>query len=288
MAMPSGNWSTTLTIFLKVCEQKMDYVYLIHKHLVLDVLDNSNRIPVDLRAYAHTGTVQDDPFDEWVASALSKQHLLKIHHAGKLTSPDIVIHDVRRQICFGLEVKKLDAKANGTDPRGLTIDYNSTVPCGSTQIKVGDEKRIVPCYYFFALLFQGNIVTSVLCHGDYLNNDYELHKDSKTSNVSTYGYGSYGEASIRHRKMYTFPNPLNSKLAHFAKNHSLIVPADHQGIEDDRYQSISKHLRVSVDGVASDFTCYSTNRNVPDQISDIFQDCKTRKGKDRSPYMVQI
>jgi hypothetical protein len=263
--------------------------YLLHKGLVLSKINDKNGIPVDLRDYSRTGTVQDDPFDDWVAQMLSANTSLNVHHAGKLTSPDIVVFNDERSVFAGLEVKKLDANKNGKDPRGLTLDYNSTVPCGSIEIKIKQEIRMIDCYYFFALIFDGEIRTSVLCHGDYLNNDFQLHKESKTSNISTYNYGSFGEASVRHRKMYTFPNPLNSNLPIFANHHSLIVPSgDTTEVKDGKYQSISVHHRDLITKNDATFKCYSTNPNMPSVVNDVFAKCKIRTGKDRTPYMVQI
>lgn len=42
--------------------------------------------------------------------------------------------------------------------------------------------------------------------GNYINNDYELHKSHK--NTRETGFGSYGDGMIRNRKMYVFPHPL--------------------------------------------------------------------------------
>ena len=53
------------------------------------------------------------------------------------------------------------------------------------------------------------MVTTILMDGDFLNYDFELHKDAKYANQSEYDHGPYGEGSIRHRRMYTYPNPLN-------------------------------------------------------------------------------
>ena len=55
---------------------------------------------------------------------------IQVFHAGKLTTPDIVLRHKQSNTILGLEVKKLIQKKDGTDPRGLTIDYNSCLPCG--------------------------------------------------------------------------------------------------------------------------------------------------------------
>lgn len=106
---------------------------------------------------------------------------------------------------------------NGRDPRGLTMDYNSSLPCGRAFVKIGDETVVVPCFYLFALLDADsrNIVTMILLDGDFLNYDLDLYKEVKYSNFSEYNHGPYGEGSVRHRKMYTYPNPLNSRIKDF-------------------------------------------------------------------------
>ena len=67
-------------------------------------------------------------------------------------TPDLIIRDRISGLCIGLEIKKLIQKQTGADSRGLTIDYNSCLPCGSTLIKIGNDTIVIPCYYLFALL----------------------------------------------------------------------------------------------------------------------------------------
>ena len=65
-------------------------------------------IPIALRPPALVGTVQDDPFDSWVGEAI--KHTLpdiEVFHAGKLTTPDIVLRHRPSNSILGLEVKKL-------------------------------------------------------------------------------------------------------------------------------------------------------------------------------------
>jgi len=127
------------------------------------------------------GTVQDDPFDTWIELEIKKAlpTNFEIYHSGALTTPDIIIRDKTDGTTVGLEIKKLIQKQNGSDSRGLTIDYNSCLPCGSTMIKVGIETIIIPCFYLFALLdtTSKNIVILILLDGDFLNYDFELHKE---------------------------------------------------------------------------------------------------------------
>jgi hypothetical protein len=69
-------------------------------------------------------------------------------------------------------------------------------------------------YYLFMLYehleplakLQVRGISTVLTDGDFLNNDLELAESH--ANISQAGFGSYGDAFIRTRKMYRFPNPL--------------------------------------------------------------------------------
>ena len=144
---------------------------------------------------------------------------LEVVSSGKLTTPDIIVRDKRTGVIVGIEVKKLIQKTNGADSRGLTMDYNSCLPCGTALIKVGNTTVDIPCYYLYALLSNdsSSIVTLILMHGDFINYDFNLHKEAKVTNQTEYNHGPYGEGSVRHRAMYTYPNPLNYKLKCFHK-----------------------------------------------------------------------
>ena len=255
-------------------------------------------IPISLRPPALVGTVQDDPFDSWVGEAI--KHTLpdiEVCHAGKLTTPDIVLRHRPSSSILGLEVKKLIQQVNGKDPRGLTIDYNSCLPCGKALIKVGRDTVEVPCFYLFALLSNdsSSIVTSILMDGDFLNYDFDLHKDAKYANQSEYDHGPYGEGSVRHRRMYTYPNPLNYKLNFFHLRHILVVKQYDLAalaardalctdliVRDDRYQNSFHYIVID----------NSTKRSLPlDQLPvrrDIFQACKSRRPRERTASMPQL
>jgi len=78
-------------------------------------------------------------------------------------------------------------------------------------VKVGDN--VLRCYYAFvlyekiprsALKVKG--VALALVDGNFLNRDFDLAVSHE--NTSEGGFGSYGDAFIRTRKMYRFPNPL--------------------------------------------------------------------------------
>ena len=261
------------------------------RKIILDNLDKSKSIKVNLRNYTTSGTVQDDPFDEWTSDQLKKkQSEYFVHHAGKLSSPDIVVIDKTTKDLCGIEVKKLDADSKGNDPRGLTLDYNSTVPCGFQEIKFNEEITKIKVFYFFALVFKKKIITSILCDGNFLNSDFKFHKDSKISNESTYGHGSYGEASIRHRKMYNFPNPLNSKINLFYKNHSVIYQDEIISEKTIKKYNLRKSIikRQEHKGSINVFNCLTTNNQKNLNTMNLFADTKKREPKKRSAYMVSI
>jgi hypothetical protein len=246
-------------------------------------------IPIDLRAPTLVGTVQDDPFDCLIEKELQKAFPnLEVVSSGTLTTPDIVLRDKRTGVIVGIEVKKLIQKPNGADSRGLTMDYNSCLPCGTTLIKVGNATVDVPCYYLYALLSNDStsIVTFILLHGDFINYDFNLHKAAKVANQSEYNHGPYGEGSVRHRAMYTYPNPLNYKLKCFHTRKVLVTKKlecenlrlSHLATEEvsrcDIYEN--NFLYNIIDNGKHD------HKTDPELISDIFAACKARKPRQRT------
>lgn len=255
-------------------------------------------IPVDMRIKSLVGTVQDDPFDNWIELEIKKAlpKTFEVFHSGSLTTPDLIIRDKKSGTIVGLEIKKLIQKSNGSDSRGMTIDYNSCLPCGSTLIKIGAETLIIPCYYLFALLDASskNIVTLIILDGDFLNYDFELHKESKYSNFTEYNHGPYGEGSVRHRKMYTYPNPLNSKITEFHLRQILIAKkTDLEKIKEDK--SVSEKI-IRADKYGNSFFYYlkdeTTNAKASKgslkTLTDIFDACKLRTPKERTASIPSI
>ncbi len=147
----------------------------IYEHLV--GLRQNGLIPINMRASEIVGTVQDDPFDSWIgAQLITALPQYDVFHTGKLTTPDILVRNKETGTILGLEVKKLIQKPNGSDPRGLTMDFNSCLPCGQAMINVGKDLTTVPCFYLFALLnpASSGITTLLLMDGDFLNYDFDL------------------------------------------------------------------------------------------------------------------
>ena len=269
---------------------ELEIVLRIYRDLILKI--GKNGIPIDLRHRSLVGTVQDDPFDSWIEIAIKNAlpDTFEVFHSGSLTTPDLVIRDKKTGTTVGLEIKKLIQKSNGSDSRGLTIDYNSCLPCGSTLIKIGVETVVIPCFYLFALLDieSKNIVTLIIIDGDFLNYDFELHKESKYSNYTEYNHGPYGEGSIRHRKMYTYPNPLNSKISEFHQRQILVA----KKIDLEKIKSIDfiSEQIIRVDKFGNSFYYYlkdETSNNESKQgslktLTDIFDACKQRSPKERT------
>lgn len=274
---------------------ELDIILQIYRALISK--NTKKGIPVDMRVKSLVGTVQDDPFDSWIEVEIKNAlpDTFEVFHSGTLTTPDLVIRDKKTGNTVGLEIKKLIQKSNGSDSRGLTIDYNSCLPCGSTLIKIGDETIIIPCFYLFALLDieSKNIVTLILIDGDFLNYDFELHKESKYSNYTEYNHGPYGEGSVRHRKMYTYPNPLNSKISEFHLRQILVA----KKTELEKIKAINSVTEqiIRVDKFGNSFYYYlkdeanskKTKGNLK-TLTDIFDACKQRTPKERTAAIPTI
>jgi hypothetical protein len=258
-------------------------------------IDNDGVIPVNLRAPSLVGTVQDDPFDCLIEQELQQAFPdLEVVSSGKLTTPDIIIRDKRTGVIVGIEVKKLIQKPNGADSRGLTMDYNSCLPCGTALIKVGTATTDIPCYYLYALLSNDStsIVTFILMHGDFINYDFNLHKEAKVANQTEYNHGPYGEGSVRHRAMYTYPNPLNYKLKCFHTRKVFVT----KKLECDNLQL--SHLvteEVSRCDIYDNNFLYNIidngkqdQSNEPELIEDIFADCKARTARQRTSSSMPV
>ena len=64
-------------------------------------------IPISLRSPSLIGTVQDDPFDSWVGDEITKALPdIEVVHAGKLTTPDIVLRHRPSNSISGTRGKK--------------------------------------------------------------------------------------------------------------------------------------------------------------------------------------
>lgn len=253
----------------------------------------NGKIPIKLRPLSTTGTVQDDPFDQWFCELIAnKIPEFEVIHSGALTTPDVIIRDRTTREIIGIEVKKVDSDHNGKDSRGLTLDYNSCIPCGQMKIIIGGKESKIKTFYFFGLVSQDqtHLISSVLMDGDFLNYDFDLHIQGKYANTSQYGHGPYGEGSVRGRAMYNYPNPLNVKIKTFHQKHSFVIKDEQTYQMDDSqlYESAKIERKDIKDGVIN-YTQFITQKpNVVDAVEDIFAGCKTRKPKKRTAYMTEI
>lgn len=264
------------TIYLKLMEIKQD-----------------GKIPVTLRPLSTVGTVQDDPFDEWFGELLAKSlPEFEVVHSGPLTTPDIIIRDKKTREVIGIEVKKVDESVTGKDSRGLTLDYNSCIPCGQMQIKIGGQVSKIKTYYFFGLLSydKSHLVTSCLVDGDFLNYDFDLHLQGKYLNTSQYGHGPYGEGSVRGRAMYLYPNPMNVDIPTFYKKHSFVIKDEFiYQIDDSSLFATAKIKRADINKQTFGYTQFCDEfTNTVSEIADIFSKCKARKQKKRQAYLTEI
>ena len=275
---------------------EIDIILKIYRGLISKIGEKG--IPVDLRAKSIVGTVQDDPFDHWIEIEIKKAlpKNIEVFHSGTLSTPDLVVRDSKSGTIVGIEIKKLIQKPTGSASRGLTIDYNSCLPCGSTLIKVGAETIVIPCFYLFALLDNDsmNIVSLILMDGDFLNYDFELHKESKYSNYTEYHHGPYGEGSIRHRKMYTYPNPLNSKISEFHLRQILI--AKKSELEKIKSTDFVSEQIIRTDKYGNSFYYFlkdetkTSNKSQGNlaTLTGIFDACKQRYPKERTAAIPSI
>lgn len=134
--------------------------------------------------------------------------------------------------------------------------------------------------------------------GDFLNFDFDLHKESKISNFTEYNHGPYGEGSVRHRKMYTYPNPLNSKIKHFHLKFLMIAKKyelENTGLNNNIHACIE---RTDIRGntfkylMKNDLDRVDSSVEIEGQrfitLANIFDACKRRESKDRNPSIVSI
>lgn len=155
---------------------------------------------------------QDKEFfvQDWIEKTLKGAYI--IEQQGRNSHPDYVLK--KKEIVEGLEIKSLENARSGrrdtkTAPCRTDVDFNSCIPCG--KVKVGGN--VLRCYYAFVLYekiprstLKVNGVALALADGNFLNRDFDLAVAH--TNTSESGFGSYGDAFVRTRKMYRFPNPL--------------------------------------------------------------------------------
>lgn len=134
--------------------------------------------------------------------------------SGRNTYPDFWVGEEGQDQRFGVEVKSLGFVKK---PARKDFDTNSTIP--------GGEKEGRPVYTAF-FLYTGagadprHIHSLCMLHGDFLN----AERDFIHENKAVKGFGSYGDAFIRDRKMYVFKTPFTI-LPDLVGKLTLVVPA---------------------------------------------------------------
>lgn len=141
---------------------------------------------------------------------------------GRNSTPDYLVKHLNT--AEGYEVKSLANVRTDRNPAHAPcrtdVDFNSSIPCGyfvkkrthrlPEGIAIPDGTTLRKYYLFVlyepldAIRLQG--IAFVLADGNYLNNDLALAEGHR--NVSEGKFGSYGDAFVRVRQMYRFPNPL--------------------------------------------------------------------------------
>lgn len=183
-------------------------------------------------------------FQNWFQRRLQS---LSLHFetAGRNTYPDFCLVESTE----GYEVKGLAWPGRERD-----YDSNSQVPTG-----YHNGRQI---FYVFGrypadltqFADQGNgrrqypVVDLVVCHGDFLNADYDyVHK-----NKNVKGFGTYGDIMIRDRKMYVCPTPF-ALTEGTTGLMTLIVPESIDA--DPRYQVVGRLTRLEADSLVVGYMC---------------------------------
>lgn len=148
-------------------------------------------------------------FQNWFRERL-RDTGLEHEVGGRNSYPDFRIV----QVPEGYEVKGLAYPG-----REVNYDCNSQTPSGRH-----NGRRVFYVFGRYPADPDGNaypVLDLVICHGDFLNADHEyVHK-----NRNVKGFGSYGDITIRDRKMYVAPTPfgLATGVAHAQ---TLILPSE--------------------------------------------------------------
>jgi len=181
-------------------------------------------------------------FQNWFRERLEETGL---HHemGGRNSYPDF------RMVAYteGYEIKGLAYPG-----RELNYDSNSQVPSGN------HNGRTI--YYVFGRYPSrpdGDtypVLDLVICHGDFLNSDHDyVHK-----NKSIKGFGSYGDITIRDRKMYVAPTPFGL-LSGVAHSQTLILPREAEvPIE---FTQVGELVRKETDHLVTGYT-FDLNENI--------------------------
>jgi hypothetical protein len=157
--------------------------------------DAGTPLPFKLRDKRNT---QDDPFDEHLATRVlaAPGSVVCTRASGPLITPDMVLYrpdecrgasaedladDIDRIV--GIEVKKLERRAQGSVARRSGLDYNTTPPCGRVRVyDAGGRAVDIRGFYLFVCMERARddaqaFVLTALCmiDGNALNEDFDLY-----------------------------------------------------------------------------------------------------------------
>ncbi len=188
-------------------------------------------------------------FQNWFESRL-KETQIPYDKSGRNSYPDFTLV----QNPEGYEVKGL-----GWPGRESSYDSNSQVPSGY------HNGRSI--YYVFGRYPSAQaedeypVIDLVMCHGDFLNAEREYVHQNKNCK----GFGSYGDITIRDRKMYVAPTPYGL-LRGTDRQITLILPDNYP--PDPRLEAVGELTRIETDrllvGYSFDLT---TNQLIPQYVA---------------------
>ncbi len=177
--------------------------------MVFDIFEECvNAIQQDILIQQVSKTDKEFHFQNWFRNRLDSVDVL-YNENGRNIYPDFTVVEYMESY----EVKGLSYPG-----RELTYDSNSQVP-------IGYHKGFDVYYVFgrypkeFADVDEYPVLDLVICHGDFINNDYEYIHENK----SIKGFGNFGNIMIRDRKMYVASTPF-SHVDGLVGNQTLIVP----------------------------------------------------------------
>jgi hypothetical protein len=152
----------------------------------------------------------------------------------------------------GFEVKGL-----ATPGRWETFDSNSKSPSGFY-----NGRQI---YYVFGRYPKSNkgdeeypVIDLVIVHGDFLNADCEYVHENK----SVKGFGSYGDISIRDRKMYVVPTPFTLADG-LIGTRTLIIPDEYE--TPDNFKEVGRLKRVETEKLIASYKFDLTNNSLTEE-----------------------
>jgi len=256
--------------------------------------DKTKPLSYHLRQKRNT---QDDPFDEYVHTLLSKRlpgGIVCKRASGPLITPDLGI--MRPDMCSktprklltsnpalitGMEVKKLERTRGGTIARASGMDYNTTPPCGIVRVYDPDGVPVdIPGFYLFVCQesVEGRsnryrLTALTLCDGNLLNADFEYYLSIVGERTKKVGLGTYSNGADRNRPMLIFGNPLG--ISELDRNVTFVHSRNNMEREFPQLRKVGIIRRTISRGSKREFHCYRVRNDVskgfkPFELTDPF------------------